>query len=126
MMKERRILKGHAHEISALDWHPIFENVIVSGDQRGRVCVWNLPYSTPSARIDHVNEEMLAERARIKRENQPGFFSTPEFQSRFGSGGMMGGPNVNSIFLIVNKVRFSPMGDKIATLGNDRRIKIWI
>jgi polyadenylation factor subunit 2 len=34
----------------AITWHPIYENVFMTGDQLGTISYWNLKYTLPNAR----------------------------------------------------------------------------
>jgi polyadenylation factor subunit 2 len=83
MMKECMILKGHNSEVTDIEWHPLYENHLISADSESRICYWVLPFSTP------VNVQV--------------------HQKGFG----------------VVRSAFDPLGMFVASVANDRQMKLW-
>ena len=117
MMKQIYELKGHDHEITSIDLHPEFGNMIVSADQGGKVMVWNLPFIYPVSVMEHLNETILNNRQKKEKNNNFGSWGANDFgQSK----------NASQMVYNVHDALFSPNGSEIASVGNDRIINLWM
>lgn len=43
-MKELQVFKGHKREVQSVSWHPIHENLLVSGGWEGSMMFWLMGY----------------------------------------------------------------------------------
>ena len=37
-----QVLKGHGSEITSMQWHPMHERVLCTGDMKGKLVYWNV------------------------------------------------------------------------------------
>lgn len=123
MMKQRQYLKGHNHEITGLSYHPDYPNIFVSSDYGGKIFVWGIPFGAPIDAYEHLNEDTVMSRIKASQANNFGAHGYVDVNitttERTGIG------KFNPMMLVINQVEFSPNGNNIASLGNDRFIQFW-
>ena len=123
-MRQRQFLKGHNHEVTSLSFHPDFPNVFVSADHGGKMHVWGLPFGTPIDILEHLNEEIIMNRMKFNKSSNFGAYGFVDLSiSNTERGTSIG--KFNPMILVVNQVCFSPNGNTITSLGNDRFIQFW-
>ena len=123
-MKQRQFLKGHNHEVSALSFHPDHPNVCVTADIGGTAHVWGLPFGSPVDVLEHLNEETVKKRLKLNKTSNFGSYGFVNVSSSNVDRGT-GIGTFNPMVMVVNQVCFSPNGNNIVTLGNDRFIQFW-
>lgn len=102
-MRVRKSLKSHAREVTALAWHPKFDNILVSGGQDNPLYWWDL------------DQEVVGPSAVSERETK-GEARATVLPCQLVRGAHEGG---------TYDLAFHPFSHVLASCGRDGNVKLW-
>lgn len=58
-MREVQSFRGHAQQVTCMEWHPVHEDFFASGSHDGAVCFWRVGEGEPVAAIPSAHQSAV-------------------------------------------------------------------